>query len=252
MDMDQRAYTYVDRGTALVANGWVERRWSAFMGNTTDLVQKSGDFEWLASRCAEFEVVVDGDPLGIMEFGEVAWAEENDSEGATLVEVKWKVDLEFTLRTMAYHDNPAMVRSASIRNAGRVFVTVEQVTMETLPLHHPGSRVLTHGFEREEDTTFEQETGEQAAAAVAVGERGLILGVGRGGVSQFFTPREDVCVLMARGPHQLAPGASWRLPPTFLLPYTGPLDDALQTVYADLLRRLGAREEADQESDPET
>ena len=54
-----KAYTYVDAGTAVLGNDWVERQWSAFLGRTISLVQKPGG-EWVAHANPEFEVVADG------------------------------------------------------------------------------------------------------------------------------------------------------------------------------------------------
>lgn len=240
--MSERAYTYIDRGRAVVGNRWMERTWSAFLGNTNSLVQKAGEFEWLSGRGAEFRVAVEGaGPLEVLDFGDTAWSEENGERGATLVSVQRRPGLEVVVRTMALHEHPAFVRTVSLLNTGEDAVTVQEALVERLPVRREGVQVYTDDFSCGAD--WADWKGEHPAAAVAREDRGLFFGQRGGGHFRLFAEGDGECAVRVAGPRRLEPGEGWETAPTFLIPYTGWLQDAAASLYAQFLLRYLPREE---------
>ncbi len=245
--MDEaRAYTYVDRSRATVGNRWFERSWSAFLGNTNSLFHQRAEMEWIASRCAEFEVVCDDASWDVMDFGEVSWSEENSRLGATLVARQERPGFEVTVSTLAYHDNPGMRRSISLRNTSRERIIVRRVAVEQLPVWCEGLRVLSHGFEREHET-LEWDT-EERGPALTLDGYGLFVGVEGGARFSVFTREPNVCSIFVDGPRSLDPSAVWQMPPAFILPFSGDIGDASRSTLAELLMRL--REKTPRQPDP--
>lgn len=241
--MNDRAYTYIDRSRAVVGNRWMERTWSAFLGNTTSLLQKAGEFEWLERKGPEFRVVTDEGPLEVLDFGETAWSEENSPRGGTLVSVQSRPGIEITLRTTALHDHPAFVRTVSVLNTGGEPLTVREFLPERLPLRRDGLQVYTEDFSSGAVSADWHAT--QPAAALALGDRGLFFGSRGGGHFRLFADEDGECAVRIAGPRRLEPGQTWRLEPTFLIPYTGWLQEAATTLYSQFLLRYLSVEECD-------
>lgn len=238
--MNLRAYTYIDRGHAIVGNRWMERRWSAFLGNTTALTQKDGEFEWLDGHCAEFRVVLEDEELEVIDFGETSWSEENSPRGATLVSVQRRWGLELELRTTALHDHPAQIRFFTVRNAGMEPVRVTLVCPERLPLRRDGVEVFTDDFSQGAPGA-EWDAPDRQAAALVHEDRGLFFGRQGGGHMRLFAAGERECVIPVPGPGLLGRGETWRTAPTYLIPFTGGLRDAAMTTYAQFLTRYFTR-----------
>ena len=234
--MATRAQTYVDRGKAVVSNRWMTREWSSFMGNTASLVQCDGDFDWIGRRCPEFSVVIDGARLGVMDFGEVRWSEESDDFGASLVARQVRPGLTFTIRTTVFHDVPGLLRSTSLRSSGDKRVRVARAVTESLCLAPGDVGFKTHGF-AQTHAAIAWRTEERAAAIVS-NDRGLIFGKCDEGVLELFEPDEGLCAVAYESEAALAPGDALRFPDTFLVPYTGNLQEAVSGVFsAFLLKR---------------
>lgn len=241
--MNERAYTYVDRTHAVVGNFWMERTWSAFLGNTCSLFQKRGEIEWIAGASSEFEVRDEHRSFDMMDFGEVLWSEENSPIGATLVCRQQRPDLEVCIKTLAYHDNPGMRRRVAVRNMGQEEIIIRRVTLERLPLSQDGIAVLTDGFEQTQKAV-DCETSERGIALARKDGRGIITGIDGGGLYSAFSRPCECCCLGLLGPKRLAPGKIWKLPVTYILPYAGDLAETLRTTYAQLLMNLRKHERA--------
>lgn len=239
--MSDRAYTYIDRARAVVGNSWMERTWSAFLGHTTALVQKSGDYEWLSGPAQEFLLETDRGRLGVLDFGETAWSEENDTRGATLVSVQRRPGLELAFRVTALHDHPGFIRSAVVRNTGDEAVVIDGILPERLPIRREGLLVYT------DDLSQGQASADWRAphpgAALAREDRGLFFGQRGGGHFRLFS-EDGECSVVVEGPQRILPGDSWRTAPTFLVPFTGHVRDAAATLYAQFLLRYLGQDEA--------
>lgn len=240
--MSNRAYTYIDRTRAQVGNRWIERTWSTFIGNTNALVQKDGGFEWLAGRSGEYRVEIEDDEFDVMDFGDTAWSEENSVQGATLVSTQRGAGMELVIRTLAFHDHPALVRTVTVRNLGGDPLPIREVLPERLPLRRDGLRVFTDDFSR--GTTAADWHTDRPAAALALEDRGLFLGRQGGGHFTLFDPDPTECALRVPSPGLLGPGEIWRTAPIFLIPFTGGVADAAATVYASFLQRYLSQEQA--------
>ncbi len=235
--MNKRAYTYVDRTLAIVGNHWMERTWSAFLGNTCSLLQKHCEIEWVAGASSEFVVSNDDCRLDVMDFGEVTWSEQNSVAGATLVCLQQRPNLEVCVKTLAYHENPGIRRRVSVRNRGEEEVIVRRITLEQLPILPDGITVLTNGFEQAHKA-LDIETSERGIALNRKDGRGIITGIDGGGHYSVFGRECECCCLSVLGPKRLAPGKVWKLPATYILPYAGDLTDTVRTTYAHLLMQL--------------
>jgi len=243
--MNKRAYTYVDRTHAIVGNYWMERTWSAFLGNTCSLLQRHCEIEWVAGASSEFELTNENCRLDVMDFGEVIWSEQNSPAGATLVCLQQRPDLEVCVKTLAYHENPGMRRRVSVRNRGHEEIIIRRITLEQLPISSDGITVLTDGFGQAQDTV-DIETSERGIALARDDGRGIITGIDGGGLYSAFGRECDCCRLALHGPKRLAPGKIWKLPATYILPYAGDLAETVRTTYAQLLMHLRKQSRARQ------
>lgn len=235
--MDERAYTYVDRTHAVVGNHWMERTWSAFLGNTYSLLQKHCEIEWITGPSSEFEIRDENRSFDMMDFGEVIWSEENSSIGATLVCRQQHPDLEVCIKTLAYHKNPGMRRRVSVRNRSDKEIIIRRVTLERLPISPDGVTVLTDGFEQPQNAV-DFDTLERGIALAREDGRGIITGIDGGGHYSAFSRPCECCCLALLGPTCVAPGEVWKLPATYILPYAGDLTETVRTTYAQLLMHL--------------
>ena len=234
---DPRAYTYLDAGTALVGNAWLERSWSAFIGNTISMMQKADDFEWIRGKSPEFRMQVNGESIGVMELGSIEWSEMYTPFGAGLTARQMGSGLVFVMGAFAFHKAPAIIRSCRIMNVSESPATVSQVRHEVLPIRHEKTAVVTEHFSRIQAEAVWETT--ETDVAVLLPDRGLIIGMEGGGVFELFRPDPGLCAFGLRQERTLARGEIWALPETFMLPFTGPFEEAARSLF---LRFLEQRE----------
>jgi hypothetical protein len=127
-----RAYTYVDRGAARVGNAWTERSWSSFLGVTTDLRAVHAEFDWLRGRSEEFAATIDGEQHRPTQSGAVEWSEENAPVGATLQGQYRSDTVLLTIRSLAFHTHPAILRTTTLMNVSGEPIQIEAATMDTI------------------------------------------------------------------------------------------------------------------------
>ncbi|HIJ65893.1 MAG TPA: hypothetical protein HPP77_08065 [Candidatus Hydrogenedentes bacterium] len=216
--MESRAYTHIDRGVVTLGNRWIERQWSTFLGRTSSFVQKGDGVEWVAGGCGEFRVEVDDTSFGVLDFGEVAWSEENSAVGATVVVRKTRPGLDVSIRTLAWHKYPALVRSVRVYNRGSQSVFLKGATVDSLSLRRDA---------------IVEDAGD-TGVALTLADRGLIAGAMHGAAAE---SRAGVLAVTAPCARTVAPGESWTSPETFLVAYWGALGDALRFTLAEFLER---------------
>lgn len=223
--MARRAYTEVGPGTARVGNAWCERAWSAFVGNTIELTQRAGQFQWLRGDALEFQVVCDDRVFGVMELGDIEWSEERTQYAEGLVLRKQGPEgLGVLIRTYAFHDHPGMLRTFRVYNAGYTPRRIEQTAIEALALG-----------------PCEMEARTEASRAVFTSPgRGLLLEVERDAENIAFAPDLAHCTIVVDGPGTLAPGTYWDGPDTYLMPFTGEVRDAEDRLSAAFRDRVAA------------
>lgn len=204
--MEHRAYTAVDPGTARLGNAWLDRSWSAFMGQTIDLTHKPDGFSWLTGASPEIGFTLrDGRDFDVMALGEVEWSEECSPHAAGLLLRKGSPPgVGAFIRTLALHETAGLVREVRLFNTGPEPLTVASVRYEMLPLR--GARqVLPEGV------------------AVLADGRGLLIGVEGAAELTPGTPGGEALTISCNQPHTLARGDHWDLPPVFVLPFAGGL-----------------------------
>lgn len=233
---NDRAYTVLSPGVARLGNRWFERSWSVILGATSEVRQRDADFDWIAKSCPEFRLDVDGESLGVMDLGDVEWTEEYNDFGAALVVRQAGPKLILYIRTLAFHDNPGMLRSLRVMNNGPEPISVTGVSIDVLSIRREGVQVITEGFSCESEGAAWNPT--ECTAALKAPGRGLILGIEGGGAFELFAPDASVCALRQAEDRVLETNESWTLPDTLILPFTGELEDAVGREYADFLRRV--------------
>ena len=221
--MEQRAYTSVDPGAAKAGNAWLERSWSAFMGQTIDLTQRSGPTEWLADTSPEIHFTLeDGRVFDVMALGEVEWSEERSPHAAGLLLRKGSPDgLGVYIRTLALHDCAALVREVRVFNASPDAVTIGDMQYDLLPLI--GER---HAHDE--------------GLAVLSGERGLLIGVEGDACVEPGDDGGAPLTISCAPQHTLPRGASLALPPVYTLAFAGGLGEHISALTAKYHKRREA------------
>jgi len=221
-----RAYTYVDAGNARAGSPWMERSWSAFLGNTVSLLDRARGREWLEQPSQEIGLTADGETLDLMAFQGGNWSEECNPYGAVLECRLTGEALTLFARSTAMHDSPGMLRELRLLNRSRRALTVTGVVLDRLELALPAGR--RESFRRVSDT----------AIAASDGTEALLVGHGADVAVEVNAERAPILTLRCRTDFELAPGQVWRLPDTYVLPYTGPFEQVSGREYASFLRAV--------------
>lgn len=232
MMVSARAYSRIDLGTARLGNAWAERTWSCLMGDVLGLVQRLDGFDWVTHTAPGLRLKVDGKPLEVLALNEVEWSEFCNPFAAGLALRQSGAGLDVLSRFHAFHDCAGMLRTTEVLNLTGAPVLLD-AALEILPLRRPGMRVRTHGFVRSGESALWDT--EERAAAVTLAGRGLILGMDGGGRFELFDPAPEVCALVAPE-RRVEAQARCPLPDTFVIPFTGSLDEAVSTVYGAFLQ----------------
>lgn len=217
---EQRAYTEIGPAVAAIGNAGFERSWSAFIGCTMNLSLRPEGMEWLTGRASEFQIETGGRVLDQMALGYVEWSEECMPFGVALNALYQGDDWVFLTTTYAFHNAPGLYRACALMNRSPLPASIDCVRSELLPFKR--CAVTTH---------------ELGVVAAARGQ-GLFLGVFEGHVEPLTTAPETWAAV-APGPHTLEPGESWKLPETYLVPFTGNFPDT-QPPCGTLLREVRA------------
>ncbi|MCL4217479.1 MAG: hypothetical protein KJ052_10820 [Candidatus Hydrogenedentes bacterium] len=231
--MSSRAYTYVDRTVVRLGNRWIERTWSAFIGNSTNLHHKMADTELLEGRSREFALLVDGEWRGVMDFAEIEWSEENSPLGAALICRQRGDGLDVVIRTTAFHDNPGMVRQVSVANLGEGTVDLGPACSEALTLDPDKTTIWASGFEAA--VTSQEYKSPDHAVALEVNGSEILFGQIGGGQFHLFAQEPGECAVFVDEQAALAGGQTWHMPPTLLLPYTEGRDSAFTRLLGEFL-----------------
>lgn len=231
---DRRAQTYVAAGTARLANRWIARRWTTFLGNTIELSPADGDFDWFTAKSDEISLLVDGAERGLLDLGGAEWSEECDQHAAVLVGRYNGSGLDVTVRNGAFHENPALFRTITLHNSTDEPVTVSRAVLDILPIHRDRMIIMTEDFSVESERVNWKTT--EHAAAIIYARHSLLVGIEGGGRFEFFDPDPAVCALVCDDPVTLAPHGRHVFPETFLLPFTGDVQAAVGGVYAQYLK----------------
>lgn len=225
--MKGRAHTTVTPGTARIGNRWFERGWSAFIGNTIELTQQPGPFEWAVGDGVEFRVECEDRSRGVMELGAIEWSEECTPHAAGLVMRKESPEgLGVTVLTHAFHDHPGQLRRVRVFNAGTRIFAISRICLEALPLRR--DEVQFHVADTAEPCRRTIWVGDGEVAITQPGGRGLLCGMDGAARYELFDPDPRMCAIVIPGNRVLPPGQFYDLPPALLIPFTGGPGEATQ------------------------
>lgn len=210
----KRAYARIDKGVVRLGNAWLERRWSAFLGTTTELRLGPGGEDCLARRSPEFHVDYGSRPLAAPDLGDVNWSESADAFGTAVVLELQGPGVALRLETYLFHRCPGMIRTLSITNTGVSAIPVTRAAADVLPLQP--DRYSSRSIQ-----------GEAELSLVACGEpmyyvalRGtgdaFLLGACQKARFALFHPNPSYCAPVWEGSVPLAPGRTWQAPPVSL------------------------------------
>lgn len=226
----ERAYARIEKGVICLGNAWLERRWSSFLGTTTELrLQPAGD-DCLDRKSPEFHIDYGERPLAAMDLGDLSWDEAVDDHGAAITMELHGPGIALRLETCILHHCPGAIRSLSITNTGGEAVSVTRAAAEVLPLKP--DRYASRSIQ-----------GEAEFSLMACGEpihyvslRGasdaLLLGACRKARFALFHPNPAYCAPVWEGSVALQPGKTWQAPAVSLY-------WVRDTNGADLARDLG-------------
>lgn len=228
----ERAYTYVDAGSARAGNRWAERRWSAFLGQTVEVQFPSHQWEWTSSPSPEFEIQCEGRALGFMDLGTVEWSEECDSFGATLVAAYTGGVLELATRCTFFHYHPGARRRWLLYNGGATSLKVPELRLDILAVRS--------------DTVVVEQVDEHVAVARTFGKTVVFqaapparVELKRGGT---------LCAQWKPEGLEVASGGQFLLPETRMLFSQGTPDQVLQKEWPQFVQHLEQYAEAEEEA----
>lgn len=224
----EKAFTTVDSGSALVRSAGCERIWSAYLARTVSLRDAAAGHEWLARAADELSLVQGPRAVGTMDFERPAWSEECNPVGASLVCELRCGTLLVTARNTALHGSPGILRELRLRNVGTESWTVRDVVLDRLPLALEGSA--------------RERLQRVSPGAVVAGrpDGGLVLGHDEG-VKVTVSPEQGAVVsLWVDSEYTVSPGEPVHLPTVHVLPFGGPFEEASGRAYADFLRGVRA------------
>jgi hypothetical protein len=239
---DSRALSLIKQGSVTLMNDWLARRWSLLVGHTTDLQQR-GDAPWVERSTQEFQIVLDGQYLGLMDLNEVEWAEDCTPWGAEVVMRRQNDDITLELRSFMFHQRPGLWRRARIMNRGPRECRLDQACVEWLPLPEGGA-THTEGLEQPAlGIHWQQE--ERVLALHREGDS-FLLAAGPGGRC-VFREAEGAAVVCTTEALPLPPARWVALPDAYLLPCADSSKSAWETGFEPFLRHLRSCVEYEQE-----
>ncbi len=223
--MTHRAYTEVGPGTARLGNAWWERAWSAFVGNTIELTQRAGQFQWLAGGSPEFQIHCPDRFFGIMDLGDVEWSEECTPHAAGLVLRKQGPEgVGVVICTYAFHDHPGMLRTFRVYNAGRAAADITEVSVEVLSLRD--CEISVHS--------------DAPRAVFTAQDHGLAIEIEEDPDAVSLTPDGTHYAIVTPGPGLLLPGSYWDGPAVRLIPFTGDPGEHIERLCATFEDRVSS------------
>ncbi len=239
-----RAQSRIDSTEIRLANGWLERRWSVFPGNTVSLCTFPDGMEWMVRTGQEFRVCAESDafPGGAITLGphvlaEIEWTDLASPFGAGVVGRYAGPAAMVQVETFLFHEHPGFLRRVSIMNLFPGPLALRAAWVEELPLRDLGLQAQVQHFTRTLPAIHW--VSEETAVAVSNAHGGWIFGQVHGGEYALFAPEPSVCALGPGKDVVLAPGKTWTLPEAHGFHFRGALAEALEYGYA---RFVAARE----------
>lgn len=210
----ERAYARIEKGVVRLGNAWLERRWSSFLGTTTELRRNPGGEECLSQRSPEFHIDYGSRPLAAMDLGDLSWSDGTDAHGAWITLDLQGPGVAVSLETLFFHRVPGQVRTLSITNTGGEIVVITRAAAEILPLNPDAFRARSVQGEAEASLTALGEPIHYTALRGAGGA--FLLGACRRARFALYHPHPAYCAPVWEGSVSLEPGKTWQAPPAVL------------------------------------
>ena len=239
--MNDRSYTYIDAGTAIIGNRWCERRWSSFMGYSTEITCLTSDINWLASNNTEFVIHYDKDILGLRDLGEIAWSEEANSHMAVLECRKSNGAMVLVTRSTIFHGSPGILRKSYLANVSeKPGNFLAAVTDTIFPLDDMLRAEVLHYNPRiaadRDITGLIRSNPPPLTVSLWRKDGGLIIGTeGPGGFVAQLENKGEIA-LVAYCPTTLFPGGILHLPESYIIPFRGANEEARKRAHGDFVR----------------
>ena len=232
----ERARTAINMGVVSLANHWLERRWSAVRGTTTELRLPGRSGDCLTQISPEYHVDYGLKPMAARDLGDVGWSESSSASGASIVMEQAGAGVYLRLETFLSHQRPGMVRQMELTNTSRVSVTITRLAVEILPLKKEELPVLEAcraSVETKEDSGY----GYLYYRALGGIRDTILIGSSQPEGFALYEPHPAFCAPIWTGECQLGPGKSWAPPISALFwigegPGEAPVSD-LEGLHAD-------------------
>ena len=245
-----RAAVSIDSGHCTVRNAWLERSWAPFPGHTLGLTDARTETDWIASPGPDLALKFDGDLFGLADFSDIHWSEERNALGAALVCKRTWPGAAVVTRDLAYDAHPAIQRFVSVISLMTRPAELRAPILDALYIDRAQTTVHWDGFNQQGEA-YAGDTEERGVALHRQGQGGLIIGAYGGAVYDYFHTDEARCTLGSPLQHLVEPGSVTKLPPTYILAYTGDLSDVSRSVYADFLAQMRKEHKARQKGQGE-
>ncbi|MDP2322639.1 MAG: hypothetical protein Q8N51_01240, partial [Gammaproteobacteria bacterium] len=204
----------IDKGVIRLGNAWLERRWSAFLGTTTELLRQPAGEDCLDRKSPEFHLDYGGRPIAAMDLGDLNWSESVDAHGAAITLDLRGPGLAVHLETFLFHSCPGLIRTLTVTNTSGDTVAITRAATEVLPVKP--ARYTARSVQGEAE--FSLMVGSEPIHYVALrgGADALLLGACRKARFALFHPNPAYCAPVWEGSMTLQPGCAWEAPPTSL------------------------------------
>jgi hypothetical protein len=217
-----RAYTKIETGSTAIGNDWIERRWSSFLGTTTELLHGRRSCDWLTRTSEEFCFAVSGGSIGSLDFGEIEWSEERSPFGAALVCRRSGEGMVLSTRTIAFDQVPGLCREVRLLNCTGDTLEVSDFKGEILPIMPEAlaTRCAVPVASLPDVDCLLQ------VSVTTMGDYGLFLGTEVEGRREILDADAEYYATGLAGTHIIRAGEQWRLPDSFLVPFQGSVESA--------------------------
>lgn len=204
--------------------------WARVTGDTIGLIQKEEGKEWIGAPSAEFALTVNGRALGLLDFGQTEWSEENGPIGATLVVHRRSDEVEFEIRTVAFHEFPALLRSTEIRNLSESHITAKSIASDIVSLDaHAASRWTS-------DASFCPSDGPIDRTAFVISNYGLMFQSESASQIVVATSNSTTCTIRQLADVFLAPAEAHVLDASLIFPFNGSPAEAAHAMRVQCMR----------------
>lgn len=207
-----RTQSSLDLGVVRLWNRWLDRRWSAFSGASTELKLHPSGKDVFTRKSPEYHLDIDGEPTAVWDLGNVSWSETCDDCGAAVVLEQSRTGLYLTVETFMPHHVPGIVRQLSVSNTGTRSIRVTRVAADILPL-------APDQFQKGRQDAFRSRLQDQDIYYQTLLGRPLSLCLGSTQADGFalFSPNPDFCATVWTGNETIAPGKTWKTQPVGLV-----------------------------------